>query len=169
MRRIAILFVLSFAATARGQGLPDLVVDPAALMQNEREELKPIAPDDCTLQAADLCVDGPGFRKLLRFSVLALNRGTADVFLGSPAGGPRFVFSQCHNHYHFESFARYELRARGGTTSIKTGQKRAFCVEDLRADPEMPVSRPCTSDPDCQGHGLCANGVCQYNCNYQGI
>ena len=79
-----------------------------------------IAPGDCTLQPSDACVDGPGMRRLLRFSVLVLNRGTADLFLGTPsADDPLFVFSECHNHFHFESFASYELRPRGGTTAVK--------------------------------------------------
>jgi hypothetical protein len=168
--RLAVLLVLGLVASARGQGMPDLVVYEPALAENAREELKPIAPDDCTLQAADLCVDGPGLRKLLRFSVLALNRGTADLVVGIPSSDdPRFVYSACHKHFHFESFARYELRVRGGATVVKSGQKRSFCIEDLRTDPDAPYARACTTDPDCDGHGQCANGVCQYNCNYQGI
>jgi hypothetical protein len=35
-------------------------------------------------------------------------------------------------HYHFTSFARYELRQRGTETVIAPGQKRSFCVEDTR-------------------------------------
>src|SRR5688572_23488717 len=165
----ALVFLL-LAGVARAQGLPDLTVYAPVLAENAREELKTIAPDDCTLQPSDACVDGPGMRKLLRFSVLVLNRGTADLFLGTPsADDPLFVFSQCHDHFHFDSFARYELRPRGGTTAVKHGQKRSFCVEDLRTDPDAPFARPCTTDPDCEGHGQCANGVCQYNCDYQGI
>ena len=169
MRRLAFIW-LALAGVARAQGMPDLVVYTPALAENAHEELKAIHSNDCTLQAADLCVDGAGLRKLLRFSVLALNRGDADLFVGTPtAGDPRFVFSTCHNPFHFESFARYELRTRGGATVIKTGRKRSFCIEDLRTDPEAPFARTCTGDPDCMGHGQCANGVCQYNCMYQGI
>jgi hypothetical protein len=169
MRRLAFL-LLALASIVRAQGMPDLVLYTPALAENAHEELKAIGADDCTLQAADLCVGGAGLRKLLRFSVLALNRGDADLFLGTPtADDPRFVYSACHKHFHFESFARYELRTRGGSTVVRTGQKRSFCIEDLRADPDAPFTRPCTSDADCQGHGQCANGVCQYNCMYQGI
>jgi hypothetical protein len=165
-----LLAFLVLAGLARAQGLPDLTVYAPVLAENAREELKTIAPGDCTLQPSDACVDGPGMRKLLRFSVLVLNRGTADLFLGTPSpDDPLFVFSQCHDHFHFESFAKYELRERGGATAVKGGQKRSFCVEDLRTDPEAPYARACTADPDCEGHGRCANGVCQYNCTYQGI
>jgi hypothetical protein len=170
MRALVLLVLAVSVRLASAQGMPDLMVYVPALMENEHEELKSIGPDDCTLQPSDRCVDGPGLRKLLRFSVLVLNRGDADLFLGTPtAGDPRFVFSQCHNHFHFESFARYELRPRGGAVPIKLGQKRSFCIEDLRADPDDPKARACTSDADCDGHGKCANGVCQYNCTYQGI
>jgi hypothetical protein len=170
MARLGACLVVALASLARAQGAADLVLHVPTLAENAREELKPIAVDDCTLQPADACVDAPGLRKLLRFSVLALNRGTEDLFLGTPtAGDPRFVFSQCHDHFHFESFARYELRPRGGTTVVKSGQKRSFCIEDLRTDPDAPFARSCTGDPDCEGHGQCANGVCQYNCGYQGI
>jgi hypothetical protein len=83
---------------------------------------------------------------------------------------PKFVYSQCHKHFHFETFARYELRERGSSTVVRTGQKRSFCVEDLKTDPDNPFAKPCTTDADCQGHGQCAGtGICQYNCNYQGI
>lgn len=170
MRTLVLLALLVCPVAVRAQGLPDLVVHVPTLATNAKEELKSIGIDDCTLKPADACVEGPGLRKLLRFSVLALNRGDADLFLGTPsADDPLFVFSECHNHFHFESFASYELRPRGSTTAIKTGQKRSFCIEDLRTDPDAPFSRTCTGDADCQGHGLCANGVCQYNCMYQGI
>src|SRR6185369_4170475 len=106
MVRIAAFLLLALASLARAQGA-DLVVHVPTLAENAREELKPIAVDDCTLQASDLCIDAPGLRKVLRFSVLALNRGTEDLFLGAPSTeDPRFVFSECHNHFHFESFAR---------------------------------------------------------------
>ena len=157
------LLWLALAGAARGQGMPDLVLNTPALQANAHEELKSIGATDCTLQPSDACVDGPGIRKLLRFSVLAVNKGDADLFVGTPsADDPRFVFSQCHNHFHFESFARYELRQVGGATVVKSGRKRSFCIEDLRTDPDNPQARACTSDPDCDGHGKCANGICQY-------
>ena len=170
MRTLVLLLVAASARFGLAQGMPDLTPYVPALQQNVHEELKAIAANDCTLQPSDHCVDGPGLRKLLRFSVLVLNRGDADLFLGEPTvDDPRFVFSQCHNHFHFDTFARYELRPRGGTTPIKLGQKRSFCIEDLRADPDAPFARSCSGDADCDGHGKCANGTCQYNCTYQGI
>lgn len=170
MRAFVVIAVV-LASGARAQGLPDLVVHEPTLAANAREELGSFATGACELQAADLCVNAPGTRRLLRFSVLALNHGDADLFLGTPGpNDPRFVYSACHMHYHFESFARYELRARGGSTVIATGRKRSFCVEDTAPDPDAPSSRPCVTDADCAGRGLCAaNGICKYNCQYQGV
>jgi hypothetical protein len=166
----ALVVVLAVAGLARAQPLPDLVLDLPTLSANASEDLGSFKPDACELQAADLCVGAPGTRRLLRFSVLALNRGTADLFLGTPGNGdPRFVYSTCHMHYHFESFARYELRARGGSNVIATGQKRSFCVEDTAPDPDFPMSRPCTVDADCAGRGQCKTGICKYDCQYQGV
>ena len=117
--RTTLVLLLAITSVVRAQDMPDLAVNVPALAENEHEELKAIALDGCTVQASDRCVDGPGIRKLLRFSVLAVNRGTADLFVGVPsADDPRFVFSQCHNHFHFESFARYELRPRAGGDPI---------------------------------------------------
>ena len=168
--RTTLIVLLALAGTARAQDLPDLVLHIPTLAQNAREELGSFKTTACELQPSDLCVSGPGTRRLLRFSVLALNRGTADVFLGTPSDSdPRFVYSACHMHYHFESFAKYELRERGGTTVVANGQKRSFCVEDTQPDPDFPQSQTCNADPDCNGSGLCISGVCKYNCGYQGV
>ena len=77
--------------------------------------------------------------RLLRFSVFAINQGTADLVVGKPDpnellpdGTPKWVYSACRKHYHFETFARYELRQRGGSNAILLGQKRSFCIEDTK-------------------------------------
>lgn len=166
---LVLLGVLAGAAYAQ-TGVADLLVHVPTLAGNVREELGSFAADACELQAADLCVAAPGTRRLLRFSVLALNRGTADVFLGTPSDGdPRFVYSACHRHYHFESFASYELRPRGAASPVATGQKRSFCVEDTQPDPDAPAPRPCATTEDCNGSGRCVQGVCKYVCEYQGV
>ncbi|MGH7893551.1 MAG: lysyl oxidase family protein [Candidatus Binatia bacterium] len=170
MANVTLAVLLGLTGRAGGQDLPDLVLHVPTLAQNAREELGSFKADACELQPADLCVSGPGTRRLLRFSVLALNRGTADVFLGTPSDAdPRFVYSMCHEHYHFESFAKYELRMRGETTVVANGRKRSFCVEDTQPDPDFPQPKTCTADADCNGHGRCVSGVCKYDCQYQGV
>ena len=150
-----VLLVGVFVRPAAAQPLPDLVLDTAALANGVTFDLHAFAPDACELQAADLCVDAAGTRKLLRFDVAAINQGTADLVLGDPTqqpppvdqhGNPLFVYSQCHGHYHFQSFARYELRERGQATLVKAGSKRAFCVEDTRAvTSTAPKKYTCTN------------------------
>jgi hypothetical protein len=132
--RLLAFLLLALATFARADGTPDLVLDQASLGSSLTFEVQSFAPDACELQAADLCVEAPGARKLLRFDVFAINQGTDDVVLGTPStNDPRFVYSSCHKHFHFESFAHYELRPRGGSVAVKTGQKRSFCVEDTKA------------------------------------
>ena len=170
---------LLFSRAALAQPVANLTLDTQELAASVTYDLISKAPTDCVLQPADRCVDAPGARKLLRFSVFAINNGTADVFFGPPNldaklpnGDPLFVYSACHGHYHFETFGRYELRVRGGTTPVKEGQKRSFCVEDTRPAPGA-TARTCTTDDDCAGSGRCSQQqiphVCRYDCTYQGI
>lgn len=148
----ALLVVLAVRVLAAAQPLPDLALDVATLGRAPFVELKFFPPGDCALQAADLCIEAPGTRKLLRFDVLAVNQGTADLVLGVPdpgvilpGGEPMWVFSTCHGHFHFQSFARYELRRRGEAVPLLSGQKRSFCVEDTRSAGATTAPRYCCS------------------------
>jgi hypothetical protein len=161
VRLLVVVLLFGLASASGGQGMPDLVLDGALLQMSVSFDLQSFAASACELQPIDLCVGGPGPRSLLRFSVLATNLGTADLVLGVPPmieppnqGG--FVYSACHMHFHFTSFARYELRQRGTTTVVAPGQKRSFCVEDTRqVDPAAPIVKK-----------YCCTGACQ---NLQGV
>ena len=149
-----LLAVLVTAAPAVDQ--PDLVLDTQSLSASTTFDILAFAPTACELQAADLCIDGPGTRKLLRFDVFAINQGPVDLVLGDPSldpldphGQPLFIFSACHGHYHFNSFASYELRVRDQATLVKAGSKRAFCVEDTRAATSTEARRY-----DCTNQGI---------------
>jgi len=158
-----LVLALALPCLAAAQGMPDLALDLQTLGKAPLYELAFFAPDACELQAADLCVGAPGGRKLLRFDVFAINQGTADLVLGVPDptkllpdGEPMWVFSACHNHFHFQTFARYELRRHGEPTPILTGQKRSFCVEDTKqASPTAPSAKK-----------YCCNATCG---NVQGV
>jgi hypothetical protein len=154
---LLLLAILLFrATTATAQGMPDLVLDGAMLESTVGFDLQSFAPTSCELQPVDLCVGGPGPRALLRFSVLAVNQGTADLVLGvppviEPPNQGDFIYSDCHMHFHFTSFARYELRQRGTTTVIAPGQKRSFCVEDTRqVDTAAPVEKKYCCTAACE-------------------
>ncbi len=155
---VPLLLLAAGRTPARAVDQPDLVLDIQSLSTSITFDVLSFAPNACELQATDLCIDGPGTRKLLRFDVFAINQGTADLVLGDPSrnpppldphGQPLFVYSQCHGHYHFNSFARYELRVRDQATVVKAGSKRAFCVEDTRAATSTEPRRY-----DCNNQGI---------------
>jgi hypothetical protein len=99
------------------------------------------------------CVEGPGLRKLLRFSTMTPNIGNADFMLGPPQDhADLFEFSPCHGHYHFNGYANYELLSMDGDV-VARGHKQAFCLLD---------STRVLSGADIPQFG-------QFHCGYQGI
>src|SRR5262245_63369758 len=98
---LAGLCVLVLRSWAAAQGLPDLRLDTDLLASSVQYDVQLFDPNDpaaCELRPADLCVTGPGVRKLLRFSVFAINQGTADLVVGRsdqnqllPDGKPTWV------------------------------------------------------------------------------
>jgi hypothetical protein len=129
--------------------LPDLTVSAevaeASLLINQ--EFFPA--DSCAIEEG--CVAGTGTRRLLRFSTMTPNIGDSDLILGDPSGTPGFEFAQCHNHYHFNGYARYELLDGTGDI-VAVGHKQAFCLLD-----STPVGIPgAPTEP-------------RYHCNFQGL
>jgi lysyl oxidase/BACON domain-containing protein/all-beta uncharacterized protein len=129
--------------------LPDLSVDATKLQPVIR--VRSFSPAACELRAEEgPCIGAPGNRRLLAFTTFTPNLGEGALFLGDPAENPGvFHFSSCHNHYHFNSYAKYELLDVGGNL-VADGGKRAFCLIDLeKVDP--------TAGPD------------RFDCDFQGI
>jgi hypothetical protein len=116
--------------------LPDLTIDANRLQSTMVIREQRFKSTSCALDEG--CVDCVGKRKLLKFEVFIPNRGDADLVLGNPADPSNsnlFVFSPCHGHYHVIGFTSYELLNSAGTT-VLTGRKQAFCLEDFtRVDP----------------------------------
>jgi hypothetical protein len=163
-RILALILVLLAPAAAIAD--PDLALDLDTLQSDVTLDLLTFAPNACELQPIDLCVGGAGARKLLRFSVFVVNQGDTDLVLGMPDPNTllpgtmqrEWTFSTCHHHWHFKSFARYELRRHGETTPVNTGLKRSFCVEDTKAATSMNPRRYC-----------CAVGVVCEHTGTQGV
>lgn len=128
--------------------LPDLSIDAAYLASTLRIEEHEFAADDCAI--VEGCVNAPGKRRLLRFSTRTPNLGAGDLFLGRPREETgTFVYSDCHQHYHFEGYANYTVVDKAHATVV-TGHKQAFCLMDYeRIEDEA-------------GRG-------KYTCNQQGI
>jgi hypothetical protein len=136
--------------------LPDLTVDATALKNSLGFGPLTVSPSSC--EAREQCVNEPGRRDTLHFEVTTPNLGTADLVLGSPLGkaaalGSGFLFSRCHQHYHFAGYALYQLIDGAGHEVVR-GNKRAFCLEDFGALETFPLPR--RHEP-------------RYDCNYQGI
>jgi hypothetical protein len=108
--------------------LPDLTIDVAALGSSVMFQTRNFPPGDCAL--VEGCVAQPGVRRLLRFSTVTPNIGAGDVFFGDPRAGGNFVYSSCHQHYHFNGYANYRLIGAGNQT-VAAGHKQAFCLIDL--------------------------------------
>jgi hypothetical protein len=105
---------------------PDLIVDP--------QVIEPLFTDifvtDATCELLEGCVGATGWRTVMLFTAATPNIGSADMALGVPANLPDlFHYSECHDHYHFDEFARYELRDDADAV-VATGHKQAFCLLD---------------------------------------
>lgn len=109
-----------------GCDAPDLIVDASWLLP--LFHTIEVTNDTCELYEG--CVGGLGARDLLLFTTAVPNIGSADLVMGIPANHPDlFHHSDCHDHYHFDEFARYELRGAGDVLAA-TGHKQAFCMLD---------------------------------------
>lgn len=136
--------------------LPDLTVSASALRNSLG--LGPTTFSSASCEAREACVETPGVRNSLHFEVTTPNIGTSDLVLGSPlAGGTSlgsgFLYSRCHDHYHFAGYALYQLMGADGKEVLQ-GKKRAFCLEDIQPVDGFPL--PQSMEP-------------KFDCNYQGI
>jgi hypothetical protein len=131
--------------------LPDLVVDRATLLHDVVINTGSFGAASCAVYEG--CVAGPGTRRLLRFSVAAINQGQGDIVAPAAAEHPElFEFSPCHGHYHFQGFADYRLLDSQGRVVLR-GHKQAYCMEDsfqARLGPQVA----CTARSTCESQGI---------------
>jgi hypothetical protein len=130
--------------------LPDLFIEENQLLSSMNVEQDDFEADDCEI--VEGCVPVPGRRRLLRFDTMTPNTGDGDLFMGPPQYRPDlFTFSPCHNHYHFNGYASYELVDSLGNV-VAPGHKQAFCLLDFVPwDPQLDF------------------GDAKYTCEQQGI
>ncbi|NVB40810.1 hypothetical protein G6O69_23425 [Pseudenhygromyxa sp. WMMC2535] len=109
-----------------------------------------VAPDACTLYEA--CVGGSGWRRILSFDTKAANVGAADLVMGIPANHlDLYTYSACHEHYHFDDYASYELLA--GDELVASGHKQAYCLLDFESW-AWPELTPDDADFSCVNQGI---------------
>lgn len=139
------------ACHAASGPMPDLVIDRDRLASEILFESMNVSPDSCAI--VEGCVSGPGERKLLRFSVEAVNQGQATLTVQPPDERPDlFQFSPCHGHYHFNGFANYALLDENGK-QVLAGHKQAYCMEDTRQVMQGPKVA-CDKQFSCSNQGI---------------
>lgn len=107
---------------------PDLRVREDILIQTlELDRIE--STDQCMIEEG--CLRGYGMRDILRFSTQIENIGEKDYFIGKPSyDNPLFNWNNCHNHFHYDSYAEY-LLFRDNGTEIPIGFKNGFCITDF--------------------------------------
>jgi hypothetical protein len=108
----------------------DLVVMREPLAEKTKFVTVEATQDGCAFRHG--CVSGSGQRNLMKFETATLNQGTADLWVGSPDEMPdRFTWDECHEHYHFDDFAAYQLLNPDGSVAA-VGHKQSFALQDIR-------------------------------------
>jgi hypothetical protein len=124
--------------TSSPDGKPDVTVDGDLLARSAYIEERFFDASSCEVQ--EQCVNGPGLRRLLRFSVSVPNLGNAPALIPGPEEAPHlYYYDDCHKHDHLEGFASYQLHnAQDGL--VTSGRKQGFQLIDYQpycADAEM--------------------------------
>jgi|KBSMisStaDraftv2_1062788.scaffolds.fasta_scaffold66257_3 hypothetical protein len=133
-------------------GKPDLAVDPQRFAAQMEIVDRYFSPEDCAIPEG--VVGNSGYRRLLRFDTVIMNRGGGDLVVGdrSDPNNPYaqyFVFHTCHGHYHIQNFSIYELLTPDRQV-VKAGTKQGFCFEDSFKYEDGGKS----SGYDCEGQGI---------------
>lgn len=135
----------------------DLSVVQAGMQDEHRFVYRYFAPGSCELDEG--VIEKLGWRRLLMFSAIVQNNGTAAIHIGDVTDPTNpwvtshvFEFSPCHGHYHFSHYGNFDY---GGAP----GAKRAFCLEDTNrfhndeATPLTAVHQSCASQGIGAGWG----------------
>ena len=110
----------------------DFAIDEMRLEQSLGIQERDFLAGDCAY--IEGTVGGTGLRRLLTFDTVVVNWGQLDAHIGDPADpvpplvAGDFVYSPCHDHYHFTDFIRYRLL--DGANLVAAGYKQAFCLRD---------------------------------------
>jgi hypothetical protein len=108
---------------------PDLIVDGDYLAQTLQIDYID-AEDECLINEG--CIRALGRRKLIRFGTRIANIGSADLRLGAPReGADEWTWDQCHQHFHYEAYAAYDLYDVANDVMIPIGAKSGFSVIDI--------------------------------------
>ena len=104
-----------------------------------------------------------GVRRIVKFSTDVFNQGNKKF---DPPNPPQdrpdlYEWAQCHGHYHFQQFAKFELLNLNNQTLIE-GQKRSYCAEDSHPRFEAHPKMPCSGQTSCDVQGISIGWVDSY-------
>ena len=119
---------------AQSDPKPDLIVRQDTLGSQWVVRDENLAANFCSVIEGGVT---PGERRLLRFTVMTANVGTADLHVGDPndpANAGLFEFAECHRHHHFKNYALYQL-VDPRTGKVWRAAKRGFCMLDTDPNP----------------------------------
>lgn len=116
-------------------GTPDLVVREDILSQKWQVRNIDIVEGSCEQIEGNIT---PGEHRVVRFAVGTANIGDADLLVGDPNEAVNqglFEFAECHHHFHFRNYAKYELVDPATDTTWRAA-KRGFCMIDIEKNPK---------------------------------
>ncbi len=121
---------------------PDLRVRQDSLVRSIRLDTIH-ANDYCLIQEG--CLRGYGVRQILRFTTVIENIGERDYYIGKPGyDNPQFSWNNCHNHFHYDSYAEYVLYREDGS-EYPIGFKNGFCITDFGCPPGITPKYSCNN------------------------
>ncbi|HMP24553.1 MAG TPA: lysyl oxidase family protein [Saprospiraceae bacterium] len=121
---------------------PDLAIRRDELVRSIRLDTVH-ANDYCLIEEG--CLRGYGVRQVLRFTTIIENIGERDYYIGRPSeGSALFSFDNCHNHFHYNSYAEYTLYQEDGLR-LPIGFKYGFCVTDFSCPPGILPKYGCNN------------------------
>lgn len=132
---------------------PDLVPNVySEMVANIGFQYMDFPESSCAL--SEKCVTGSGRRLLMMFDTYVHNIGAADFYGPNIQKNPNlFTWASCHQHYHFEKFARFNLYSADGKELRTPGAKLSYCMEDTTQyffGPQVP----CTPQFSCTSQGI---------------
>jgi hypothetical protein len=91
---------------------------------------------------------------MMSFDTFVHNIGSGDLIGPAIDRSPDlFTWASCHQHYHFEKFARFNLLSIDGTQTKLAGSKLAYCMEDV-AQHLFGSEILCDPQYDCTTQGI---------------
>jgi hypothetical protein len=144
----------------------DLAVVQDAMRDEKAIRIKFFGPGSC--EQVEGVVGKLGWRRLLAFSAVVRNDGTAPIHIGNvtdpnnpwvKAGA--FEYSACHKHYHFSHYGVFNYDGAPGA-------KRAFCLEDTNRFHNDETTPLTAAHQSCEFQGIGAGWGDEYELGIPG-